>query len=343
MDNITLTNQFNNYDFSNIPLIPKKTHPIETGRYLIATNEICNLYDTLNKWINNRVPGGIIYGKPRLGKTRAIEYLNRIIFATYNYKLAIYIIKCRHYKYPNEGIFFENFLRDINHGICSSGKPHEKRNRLINFLRERAEAYNTNRVIVFIDDAQELFEMQYGWLMDIYNELDSYRIFLTVILVGQEELIHQRSAFIESKKQQIIGRFMVHEYKFTGIKNIDDIKTCLRAYDLDSEYPENSGWSFTRYYFPEAFPQGNRLENCAEDLYCVFKNLRKEAKNLKSSFEIPMQYLTLTVEYALCTFGTGGENLEWLAQSHWKESVINSGYIESETHFISMDSGNQLC
>jgi len=319
------------------PFIPKDSHPIETGRYVIPTNEIFNLYTEITKWIKNRAPGGIIYGRPRLGKTRAIEYLKRIISVNYDSKLPIYTIACRQYKNPNEGVFFEDLLRDVKHALHSSGKSNIKRDRLTKFLIERTESSGTNRVIMFIDDAQRLFEIQYGWLMDIYNELDNYGISLTVILVGQEELIHQRSAFIHAKKAQIIGRFMVHEYKFTGLKNSGDIQTCLKGYDADSEYPTNSGWSFTRYYFPDSFCEGKRLESCAEDVYDAFKNLRQEVGQLKNTFEIPMQYLTLTIEYALRSFGVSGENVEWLSKSHWKDAILNSGYLEAEAQQSSMN------
>lgn len=57
------------------PFIPKGTHPVETGKYLISTNEIDRMYQTVLQWIENRMPGAIIYGRPRLGKTRAITYL----------------------------------------------------------------------------------------------------------------------------------------------------------------------------------------------------------------------------------------------------------------------------
>ncbi len=63
--------------------------------------------------------------------------------------------------------------------------------------------------------------------MDIYNQLDKHNISMTVILVGQEELIHQRSAFIQSGKMQIIGRFMIHECKFSGIKNVEENKNIV--------------------------------------------------------------------------------------------------------------------
>ncbi|UTW69383.1 hypothetical protein KHA80_21460 [Anaerobacillus sp. HL2] len=59
----------------------------------------------------------------------------------------------------------------------------------------------------------------------------------------------QRSLFLDLDKQQIIGRFMVQQYKFNGLLSKDDIYECLVGYDT-SHFPENSGFSFTRFYFP---------------------------------------------------------------------------------------------
>lgn len=30
---------------------------------------------------------------------------------------------------------------------------------------------------------------------------------------------------------------MVHDFKFMGIRTLDDLQTCLRGYDDESEYP----------------------------------------------------------------------------------------------------------
>lgn len=318
--------------FLERPLVPKGSHPIETGRYLIATNEIIRMYHTVTQWIENRSPGGIIYGRPRLGKTKAIHYLMVDLPSEFGKYLPVFFMCCRQYKQPNENVFFEDLLKDVGHGLPASGKPNVKRDRLLKFFLERVESSGQKRIVLFIDDAQRLFEIQYDWLMDIYNELDRAGASMTVILVGQEELIHQRSAFIQARKAQIIGRFMVHEHKFTGIKNLVDLSACLSGYDTKSEYPKESGWSFTRYYFPEAFFMKEfRLEQCAEDLYDVFKSLRQEAGLMKQT-EIPMQYLTLTVEYALRRFGVNGEDVEWLTRTHWKEAIKQSGYIEAEMY-----------
>ncbi|WP_209810017.1 ATP-binding protein [Ammoniphilus resinae] len=313
------------------PFVPKGSHPIETGRYLLPTNEIVRMHDTVTQWIDNRTPGGMIYGRPRIGKSRAINYLMLDLPSEFGENLPIYKMSCRKYKQPSENSFFEDLLNDVGHALPYSGKANLKRDRLFNFFLERAERAAQKRIILFIDDAQRLHEIHYDWLMDIYNELDNDGVSMTVILVGQEQLIHQRSSFIQSKNAQIIGRFMVHEYKFIGIKNISDMATCLSGYDNISEYPEGSGWSFTRYFFPEAFKQGQRIESCAEDLFSVITNLKAEA-GLTKSTEIPMQYFTLTVEYAMRRFGVNGEDVEWLNRAHWKQALINSGYIKAEAY-----------
>ncbi len=311
------------------PQCPIGTHPVETGRYLIATNEIEKLTYDVTKWIETRCPGAIIYGRPRLGKTRAIKYILQYLPYKFGDSLPVYQICCKQHKTPNESTFYEEILENLNFGYLQGNKANIKRDRLVKFLLEKAEFSGQYRVILFFDDAQCLFEMQYKWLMDIYNELDNYGVSLTILLVGQPELKHQKSAFIQAKKSQIIGRFMVHEYSFTGIKNVEDIRKCLYGYDVLSEYPKESGWSFTKYFFPEVFSEGTRLEDCAEDLYQVFFEARQKAQ-IYGDVDIPMQYITLAIEYALKNFGANGHNLDWLSRKQWIEAVKYSGYIDAE-------------
>lgn len=186
------------------PHIPKGTHPIETGRYLIATNEIGRMYDKVSQWIDNRSPGGIIYGRPRLGKSRAINYLMHILPNDYDH-IPVFFIQGRQYRIPNENVFFQDLLRDVGHELALKGKANIKRDRLVRFLIERGEQSVQHRLILFIDDAQRLHEFHYNWLMDIHNELDRAGLSMTVILVGQKELLHQRSAFIQAKKSTNCG------------------------------------------------------------------------------------------------------------------------------------------
>lgn len=308
---------------------PLGDHPIETGNYEIATPEIDRMCDTVAGWIANRTPGAIIHGRPRLGKSRAIRYFTQYVNFQ-GYSAPILSVICREYRTPTESTFFEDMLKDVGHGIVS-GNASTKRDRLNNFLLEKAELAKSNRVIIFIDEAQRLTKVQYDWLMDIYNQLDRNRVYLTAILVGQDELLQQRTVFLQTKRSQIVGRFMVHTLKFIGITKIEELLTCLESYDEHSEYPADSHCSFTHYYFPDAYPKGFRLQSYGTELFNLYQEIRREF-GIKKALEIPMQYLTLAVEYCLKTYGFRGHNLSQLSKIQWREAIERSGYINAEMY-----------
>lgn len=310
------------------PFVPAGTHPIETGRYLIGTVEISRLYEVVTQWIENRIPGGIVYGRPRLGKSRALSFLMHILPADYNNRLSIYDLSSYQSKSPTERSFYEDLLSGVGHDLAFRGSTSEKRVRLVRYLIEQGIRLENRRIVFFMDDAQRLSELQYNCLMDIYNDLDKAGIQLTVILVGQPELLHQRSAFIRTKKTQIVGRFMTQDHEFTGIQNLEDLKYCLTGFDQESEYPVGSGWSFTHYYFPEAFKDGHRLEHEAKDLFNLFKESASAAGIRK--IDIPMQYLMLTIEYICKRFGSINSGNHWPTIEQWRKAIESSGYITAE-------------
>ncbi|MWC31377.1 ATP-binding protein [Paenibacillus sp. MMS18-CY102] len=318
----------NNTSEINRPFVPVGSHPIETGRYLIGTEEINRLYEVVTQWIENRVPGGIVSGRPRLGKSRAISYLMHILPADYNNRLSIFDLSSYQNKAPSEKSFYEDILSGVGHDLVFKGSTSEKRVRLVRYLIEHGIRLDNRRIVFFMDDAQRLSELQYNCLMDVYNDLDKVGIQLTVILVGQPELLHQRSAFIRTKKTQIVGRFMSQDHEFTGIQNPEDLKYCLTGFDQESEYPNGSGWSFTQYYFPDAFKDGQRFEKVAGTIFEMFMECTTFAGIRK--VDIPMQYLMLTIEYACKRFGASGANNYWPTNAQWKMAIESSGYITAE-------------
>ncbi len=60
--------------------------------------------------------------------------------------------------------------------------------------------------------------------------------------------------------------------------------------------------------------------------------IREDFMVFNICFEIPMMYLTLTIDCALKKYGVNGANIDWLTRNHWKESIRNSGYIEAEMY-----------
>ncbi|PKU51483.1 ATP-binding protein [Lysinibacillus fusiformis] len=322
-------------NLSNIN-VPLGKHPVDTGKYLIATNEIDKLCYIVGNWIDNRFPGAIIHGRPRLGKTRAIKYLIKVLPKELNQNIPMFHIKCKTYKNPSENNFFEDLLDGVGHAAPELGRPSEKRVRLKHFFINMAEKSKQNKIVIFIDDAQKLTAIQYDWLMDVYNELDEYGIVLTTILVGHDELIDRRKRFIKNKDFQIVGRFMSDSYQFNGVKDVEDFKILLEQYDTGTEFPVNSNLSYTQFYFRDHFENGFRLVNYAGEFHDVFLELQLD-KGLQKNKEIPMQYVTLSIEYILKNYGFFGENVQLLNKNLFKKAIINSGYIQSELVLLDVE------
>ena len=91
---------------------------------------------------------------------------------------------------------------------------------------------------------------------------------------------------------------MVHMFQFHGIQNAEEMAESLSAYDID-EYPEESGWSYTRYFVPRLFAEGWRIKNLADLLWSCFHAAWKLAPPRKAPKEVQMQYFCRTVEYIL--------------------------------------------
>lgn len=315
------------------PHVQIGTHPIEQGHYLIPTKEVLRLMGSITKIVNNRLPGMIVYGRPRIGKTSALKFAIEHLPTDLGAPLPILIANSNSYRVPSEEKFFLDLLNDFNFPFPAKRKPAEMRRQIVNLMLEKAEKSRLRRIILIMDEAHRLTEYHYNWLMDIYNELDRKKISMSVISVGQEELLSRRTFFLEQKKSQIIGRFMTHEHHFYGIRTIEEMKLILKCYDDEeiSSYPVDSGWSFSRFFFPEGYGKGERLEKDAKTIFSLFSELRKE-HGVSADFEIPMEYFAFSIENALKKNGSHGNQHFWLTSALWKEAIEMSGYVESEIY-----------
>ena len=304
----------------------EQRHPVATTHYVIPTRAIEALYDNVHEWVDNRCPGAIVYGTQRMGKSTAIKVLKKGLLHHWP-GLFLTNLLCNTHRTPSEGVFFEDLLRGAGHSMFSSGSPSAKRQRLTEFLVEKAEFGGESRVVLFADDAQKLSEIQYNWLMDLHNDLHARDVDLIVLLVGQPQLLDQQRAFKQLKKMQIVGRFMVHATEFKGLRSAEDTGRSLRSYDEESEFPLGSGCSFTQFYFPHAWKEGWRLQSHAQAFWDAFQHCGIEARTGPVR-EVPMQYFCRTVEHILRRHGDGGAWVD-LSDLIFRDAVRRSGLVDA--------------
>jgi hypothetical protein len=206
-------------------------------------------------------------------------------------------MRCTRSQTPSENSFFSALLYAANHPAQSGASKAALRGRLLHKLRQVADTKGDERIVLFADEAQNLHELHYEWLRDLHDELESNGLRLFVFLVGQSQLVAQKSAFQAQDKGQIVARFMAEELAFRGITSAAQCRAVLKAYD-QGEYPEASGWCYTRFHVPQAYDAGLRMLDSAGALWHAFEDAHIKAQ-LDGPVEIPMKYFTAAAEASL--------------------------------------------
>ena len=227
----------------------------------------------------------------------------------------------------SEGPFFTNLLASVGFPNPDGGTTQKKRQQLIGKVREACARNGSGVVVLFCDEAQRFTENEYEWLRDVHDALDQLQIRLFTILVGQQELRSVKTAFQRAQKTQIVARLMVEELAFFGIRNAQDVATCLIGYD-ESAYPAGTEWTYTRFYLPTATKSGFRLVDEAVTLWSEFSALHHK-HGFADDLEIPMESFTRAVEIVL------KESLVRDAKGYrpplplWQSAVRQCGYVQS--------------
>lgn len=299
-------------------------HPIVTGDYIIVTPQIKSLTQSILFIITNKITGAVIYGIARGGKTTAKRCLIKAIRKVFKGTSLIFSVSCSGGRLASENRFLADILGGLGLAIKNRERPEDRRERIISHITSLAHESKENKVILFMDDAQNMKELDYVQLMDIYNRLDDLGITLSTILIGSDELKDTMDKFIKEGKSHIVGRFMVHDFNFRGIQTLEQFITILKSYD-EKCYPADSNCSFTQYFFPEAYAKGYRVFQDAE---LILKLICDETDEMIDSptLNIPMLPVTLTINDCFKKVGITGASKYKPSEEDWQASIERAKY-----------------
>lgn len=297
-------------------------------KYIIPTIQILSLMKEVEKWLSMNDCGAIIYGRSRVGKTRAITYISEELRNNFGAELPIYVYCATDYP-ATQKTFYSSLLTVMKHEDPHRGTAVQLRQRLVNRIIVNAIGTKYRRAVLFVDEAYLLTEKEYIWLIDIYNELYNNDILLTVFLVGTPELKEQKISFMRTGKEQIIQRFMTNEYEFHGIRNLKEMMACLDFMDEEIYIP-NTGEKviLSKYFFPLAYEDGIRLIDYAGDIYSAFRELQMKY-NVKSN-EILMKHFVDAVLYCMKMYGIHGKAHYKPVKEEWTDAILNIGFIYNQ-------------
>lgn len=304
--------------------IPFDGHPLVQQKYIIPTPSIDSAYDDVKTCVRHRTPGALLLGPSRIGKTYAGRYIESALKEDFP-KLASINFTAEKKKQPVESAFFENLLVAVGHKEPHSGSNSVKRQRLIAKLVELVVRSGRNVLVVFADEAHRFEALDYEWLWDLHDGLEKHSVRMITFLIGNQKLKHQKNAFRQAGETPIISRFMVDEIPFYGVRSADDVATCLLGYD-EATYPENSDWTYSRFFFPMAWQEKMRLVEEAEALWGAFKRAHDGA-GFSFSIEIPMTYFARAVEIACMDYAKDDSATFRFSPAIWEKVVRDSKYV----------------
>jgi hypothetical protein len=260
------------------PDIPVASHPI-SGFYYLPTPPVEIFLNTVAQWIDLGVTGGYFSARPQLGKTWAQRYLRANLCAMMKQQFPIfrYICPDSNKSIITENKFYGDMLGQCEHDLSSSGNASVKRLRLVHFMVEQAHSMGASRALLLVDEAHQLTELHYPWLMAIYNLLLEHGIRLVTVLTGQEQLKARRAELLADGQDQIIGRFMLMKGEFTGLRSVEDIRATLKLYDFDERFPVDSDWTYFRFFLPRAYAAGVRLSDEAQLIWTLYGEVARGA------------------------------------------------------------------
>jgi hypothetical protein len=181
-------------------------HPLLRRNYRVATAAIESFVDLVERCLRVLMPGALVYARPRMGKNHAVDYVC-LHLARVRPEVLTIRMSCEHHRTDFEGAFFSSLLIAAGaSGDVLKRSITVKRQELIRRLRERLAARKGYIVALFCDEAQRQSRNSYEWLRDVHDQLAYHGIRLITFLIGQPQLLAQKSGFQMSGDEQIVAQ-----------------------------------------------------------------------------------------------------------------------------------------
>jgi len=252
----------------------------------VWTPEIEYLVQAVVEQIRLDQPGMIVNGPQRNGKSRACGYVEAVLADCVGYPVTTFTWTIPEAVAATTRVFIQERMLQSGCNAIGHRDLAVLRNRLINHMTERATADGAKRIVIIVDEAQNLGRNDYGALVFIFNELERRRLRPFFLLVGQPELGKLSQQWVTEDAQQMVGRFSTRTHDYLGIR-LDDLEVVLAGFDDEEDGPEATAAFRTA---PTAYAEGWRVQQLAPMMRDAVRRVAA-AQNVQEDVRLPMQYL----------------------------------------------------
>ncbi|MFC7516658.1 AAA family ATPase [Herbaspirillum sp. GCM10030257] len=298
------------------------SHPLKRRQYTLPTPMLEAAYDLIRTRVNARRPGIVLYATPQIGKSSCSRDVARCLKLEFPDSYTARV-EARGGKRTDNGHMYRLILEAERHVLSDRKNSNDLFMNAVFDIATKVNKLGGGQYVLILDEAQTLTQVDLQCLVYFNNALAERGIRMTTVSFAQPEILHRITAFGRSGAYQIIARFLCDTVQFHGCADNEQLRTILNQYDELSEFPENSGISFTCFYLPIAFKYGFRLSTYANAIWtCIDTVLRKG-----DLFTVPMQHLSIIIEELLQNAQTQDCSSFKLTEEEINASVLTSGLL----------------
>lgn len=268
-------------------------HPVCEQQYRLQTPVQERVYALVRERVWARRTGIYFHGAPRLGKSTCAEEVQALLNEEFE-RIYVLLVSVRGSLRHSECHMFQQILEASKHKLHTRKTPHvlfvNAKTDIVMQVRRR----QGSQFVLILDEMHLLNDYDLQKLLTLHNALAIENVKMTTVSFAQPEILHKVTGLLTKGQRQIIARFLSEPVSFEGCSSAAELKTLLKGYDEHSEFPENSGWSYTKFFLPEAFENGFRISNFSGE---IWEELIKVSVDVGPG--LPMEHVCNTIEYLL--------------------------------------------
>lgn len=279
------------------------------GNFAVWTPEIELLASAILGWIALDLPGGCMHGMQRTGKSCAIDYIAGSAEDYFGSKVLVSRLVVPESLADRENAWTAETL--IQHGLIARARDGAVlKQRLLGWYKEMMEALRSQRVLLLVDEAQNLTRFHHGQLMYWHNLLEREGMRPFTLLIGQPELEAISASYVTTNELQVTGRFYERTHEFKGIA-LDDITPVLKGFEQPALVDGVEQSCGLEKLFPRYWREGWRVSSWAPCIAQAITGLAQR-RSLPGPPRLPMMHLRALVIGGLKEMQRVGERMDTL-------------------------------
>ncbi|RRJ24979.1 MULTISPECIES: ATP-binding protein [Pandoraea] len=307
-------------------------HPLTKDVVVVPTNAIQEAFSVVQDALLRYESGVCFLGESRFGKTSAIRAINAAINQNFESVPRI-LFNAKEHDHATERALYTDMLVDLNYREADRGTAVARRIRLFTLLLDAAQCKRSDRILMLIDEAQNLRRDDFTHLRDLSNDLARHGVKLVTVLFAHPMLNQLRNELVGEGRTDLIGRFLLKPYAFHGIRSSADLADTLNCYDDPNtfSYPPSSRICISSFFLPEAFAGGWRLKGEAKVCWDEFVKVR--GHRVDDDGDIGMNWIGRAISDFLSSNIEGDSPHFSSDRSSWAMSIARSKYAATMSNY----------